>query len=317
MNAVGARPPTAVELPRVSDRVSFLYLERSIIDCDRNALTVRDEQGVRHVPGATLGVLMLGPGTSVTHAARRMLADNGATLVDVGEQGVRYYLHGKPLSSSTRLLEAQAAAVSKERRRLAVARAMYAIRFPGEDVSGLNMQALRGKEGTRVKRLYRQEADRVGLAWGRREYDTADFESGTPINQALAVATSCLYGVVHAVIVSLGMSPGLGFVHTGYYPAFVHDIADLYKAETAFPVAFDVIAGGTDNISADVRYRMRDRFRSGKLLQRCVEDVQRLILPDTDPSNADWTTVDRSSLWDDEAGVVPGGIDHSRFDEDF
>ena len=66
-----------------------------------------------------------------------------------------------------------------------------------------------------------------------------------PINQALSAAHAALYGVVHGVIVSLGCSPGLGFVHTGHERSFVYDVADLYKAETTdYRVAFDVVFRG-------------------------------------------------------------------------
>lgn len=40
---------------------------------------------------------------------------------------------------------------------------------------------------------------------------------------------ACLYGVVHSVIVALGCSPALGFVHVDHERSFVYDIADLYK----------------------------------------------------------------------------------------
>ena len=49
-----------------------------------------------------------------------------------------------------------------------------------------------------------------------------------------------LYGLVYSVIVALGLSPGLGFVHTGHELSFVYDIADLYKTETSILVAFEV-----------------------------------------------------------------------------
>jgi CRISPR-associated protein Cas1 len=52
---------------------------------------------------------------------------------------------------------------------------------------------------------------------------------------------------VHAVIVALGLAPGLGFVHAGHALSFVFDIADLYKAEISIPIAFDIAAESEDN----------------------------------------------------------------------
>src|SRR5690606_32214929 len=136
--------------------MTFLYLERCVVHRDANAITATDERGTVHIPAASLGALLLGPGVTVSHQAMVLLAESGSTAVWVGEQGVRYYAHGRSLAQSSRLLEAQAELVSNRNSRLRVARDMYAMRFPGEDTSGLRMQQLRGKEGARIRRVYRE-----------------------------------------------------------------------------------------------------------------------------------------------------------------
>lgn len=299
-----AAPPTSQQLLRVEDRVTFLHLERCTISRDANAITATSQDGTIHVPAATLSAVLLGPGTRVTHHAMMLLAQAGVTAVWVGEQGVRYYAHGSPLATSTRLLEAQAAAVSNTRRRLAVARAMYEMRFPDEVVEGLTMQQLRGREGARVRALYRSHAERAGVLWKRRDYNPEQFDASDAINQALSAAHSCLYGVVHAAVVSLGCSPGLGFVHTGRSRAFVHDMADLYKAEVTIPLAFDVVAEGGVDITGETRRRVRDAMRSGEVLVRCVRDLRQFLIP------GDSTPLDINvlHLWDDRLGTVAGGV---------
>src|SRR5690606_10231594 len=115
-----------------------------------------DDRGTIHIPAATLGVLLLGPGTRVTHQAMVLLAESGSTAVWVRENGVRYYAHGRTLTQSSRFLEAQARLVTNKSSRLRIARAMYAMRFPeDEGVDTLSMQQLRGREGAHVKRSYR------------------------------------------------------------------------------------------------------------------------------------------------------------------
>jgi hypothetical protein len=64
-----------------------------------------------HIPAAGQGGLFLGTGERVPPQAMMLLAESGSTAVWVGEQGVRYYAHGRSLAQSTRLLEAQAKAV--------------------------------------------------------------------------------------------------------------------------------------------------------------------------------------------------------------
>lgn len=243
-----------------------------------------------------------------------LLAESGSTVVWVGEQGVRYYAHGRTLTQSSRLLDAQARLVTNSRSRLAVARAMYAMRFPEEDdVSALTMQQLRGREGARVKRAYRAHSERTGVRWSKRDYDLADFASGSPVNQALSAANTSLYGVVHAVIVALGCSPGLGFVHSGHERSFVYDVADLYKAEITIPAAFDVAADPTlhDDIPAAARRAVRDQLRDGRLLVRCVRDVRRLLLPAEDPEDDALWSSNVVQLWDSADREVSGGTNYT------
>ncbi len=309
-------PPTELsQLVRAEDRLSFVYLERCIVHRDNNALTVQDDRGVMHIPAATLGAVMFGPGTRVSHQAITLLADSGSTAVWVGEQGVRYYAHGRGLSTSTRLLEAQARLVTNQSSRLRVARAMYAARFPGEDVSRLTMQQLRGREGARVRKAYRAVAEECGVAWRARSYDPAEFGDGDSVNQALSAATACLYGVVHAVVVALGASPGLGFIHTGHTRSFVFDIADLYKVEVAVPVAFRTAhdVGDDIDVAGETRRRMRDAIYRTKLLERCARDVRSLLLdaaPLVDAAEPSWEA-DQVLLWDEFGTAVAGGRAYS------
>lgn len=308
MKPIPGTPPVDIsELVRAQDRTSFVYVERCIVNREHNAITIQDERGTVHLPAATLGALLIGPGANVTHQAVVLLAESGATAVWVGERGVRYYAHGRGLANSTRLLEAQAAAVTNQSSRLRVAREMYNLRFPEEDVARLTMQQLRGREGTRVKRLYRSHSDRTGVAWTKRDYDTKDFSSASDVNQAISAATTCLYGIAHAVIVALGCSPGLGFVHTGHARSFVYDIADLYKAEVAIPVAFDVAARGADDVPAETRRAVRDAVKDGRILERCARDIRRLLLPDGQDEGQDWNVV---QLWDGGDRTVAGGTSY-------
>lgn len=304
----GSKPVPLGQLVRAQDRLTFVYLEHCVVHRDANAITARDVKGTVHIPAAAPGALLLGPGTTVSQQAMALLAESGSTAVWVGEQGVRYYAHGRSLARSSRLLEAQAALVSNQRSRLRVAREMYAMRFPGENVSGQTMQQLRGREGARVRRIYRENAERTGVEWTRRDYRTDDFAGGSPVNQALSAANTSLYGVVHAVIVALGCAPGLGFVHTGHVLSFVFDIADLYKADLAIPVTFDVAAADVDDIPGEARRTVRDRLRGSSFLDNCVRDVKALLsTPDDETQNDGDLDADVVMLWDGNGRAVASG----------
>lgn len=105
---MGAPPPNILELARIEDRISFAYFERCTINCVENAITITDASGVIRLPAASLSVLLLGPGTSMTHKAMVTIGENGVTVIWVGERGVRMYAFGRPLTHSAALLQRQA-----------------------------------------------------------------------------------------------------------------------------------------------------------------------------------------------------------------
>lgn len=298
----GALPATATELGRISDRLSFLYVEHARIDRDENAVTFHTAEGTAHVPAAMLAALLAGPGTRITHAAVSLLAGSGCSVLWTGEEGVRLYAGAVTAATSSRLLIRQAYLASDPERRAQVARAMYAMRFPGEDVAGLPVEQLRGREGARVRACYRFEAQRTGITWTGRKYDPGQWTAADPVNRALSAANSCLYGIVHAAILHLGCTPGLGFVHAGHQLSFAYDIADLYKAEITIPAAFDTVAEAAD-LSSGPRRRVRDRIVARKLLERAVADIRTLLGASADED----LTAARPELWDGDA-AIPGGV---------
>lgn len=303
--------PDLQALPQVKDRMTFLYLEHCTLERQDGAITVTDENGVVHIPAAAISVLLLGPGTRVTHRAMELMGDTGVGAVWVGEHGVRYYAHGRPVTTRANLLIRQAELVSNTRKHLDVVRKMYQLRFPDENVAHLTMQQLRGREGSRVRNVYRAYAKETGVAWNGRVYNPDDFSSGDAVNQALSAGHACLYGLAHAVIVALGCAPGLGFIHVGHERSFVYDIADLYKSEITIPIAFQTAAEEPEDLPAIVRRRVRDAMVSARILERMVHDIRWLLSPaeeSMEPEEAIY-------LWDNQRGVVSNGINYFREEE--
>nr|BFD88481.1 type I-E CRISPR-associated endonuclease Cas1e [Streptomyces sp. Xyl84] len=291
------------DLHRLEDRITSLYAERCHIDRDDNAIVLVNKTRTVHVPAAWLAVLLIGPGSRITHPAVTLLADSGTAVCWVGEQGVRLYAAGTSTTRGSQLQLRQAWLVTRPKERVAVARRMYAMRFPGEDTTGLTLQQLRGREGTRIRRLYAQHAERTGVPWTKRDYKPGDaFAAGDDVNRLLSATNSALYGICHAAITGLGASPALGFVHTGNALSFVLDIADLYKAEYTIPLAFDLAAQGLTS-ERDARTALRDAVTRGKLLPRIVDDIKQLLVPD----DSDLSDEDLGALWDDGDTVVSSG----------
>lgn len=311
----GALPATATELGRISDRLSFLYVEHAKVDRDANAVTFWQAEGVVHVPVSVLAALLLGPGTRITHAAVALLAGSGCSVLWTGEEGVRLYAGAVAASTASGLLQRQAALVTGQRTRLAVARAMYEMRFPGEDLAELTMQQLRGREGARVRACYRLWSGKTGVAWHGRQYSVGAWKAANPVNQCLSAANSALYGIVHAAILHLGCSPGLGFVHTGHQLSFAYDVADLYKAEITIPAAFTIAAVGGGDFGGRARRAVRDAIVEARLLPRIAADIRQLLGAPGHGGEEEEEEEEAApgpaaaDLWDG-TGTVPGGVSY-------
>ena len=306
----GMEKPVLSELPTISDRMTFLYLEHCRISREDGAVTVKEIEGTVYIPAAAITVLLLGPGTEITHRAIELIGDTGISVIWIGEHGVRYYAHGRALNSHTRLLENQAKLVSNTRSHLAVVRKMYAMRFNDEDVSGLTLQQLRGREGARMRSIYREQARLNKVEWNGREYDKEDFFSGSPVNQALSAGNVCLYGLASAVITALGCSNGLGFIHVGHEFSFAYDIADLYKAEITIPIAFQLACEEVPDLPNVVRRKVRDEFVKSHILERMVRDIK-YLLGDTEEGEDI-----NIALWDDHHKIAEYGISYGKGGDD-
>jgi CRISPR-associated protein Cas1 len=306
-------------LPKLRDSLSFLYVEHCRIERETNALQKLDDAGVTHVPVASLGVLLLGPGTSITHEAVKVATENGCSLVWTGEHGVRAYAQGMGETRSAARLLRQAALHAHPESRAAVVLRMYEKRF-GETVPpGTTIEQIRGREGVRVRTAYQRASRDYGIQWSGRTYDRTNWSAADPVNRALSCAAACLYGICHCAVISAGYSPALGFIHTGKLLSFVYDVADLYRIDLAVPIAFEVAAlydrGELHQIEREVRLRCRDVFRQAELLEHVVKDIDELMQPEEAQLERGRALLDGTDdapgcLWDPAGAEVAGGVNH-------
>jgi CRISPR-associated protein Cas1 len=302
------------DLPRIEDGWSYLYIEHCKIDKEQKAIAIHDADGRISVPCSSLALLMLGPGTSITHDAVKTMADSGCLAIWCGEGAVRFYAQGMGETRHSRKLVKQAILVSHSSLRKKVVDRMYRMRFKEELPESLSIQQLRGLEGQRVRTAYADASAKTGVPWHGRVYNPLNWADADPVNKALSTANSCLYGICHSAIVSIGLSPGLGFIHTGHQLSFVYDIADLYKAEITIPLSFEIASNYREKIDQIVRRRCRDYFTEHKLLSRIVPDIEKALdieIP-SDIIDEDYDTgrMIPGKVWDPEAGLLPGGVNY-------
>lgn len=294
-------PHSFRDLPKMRDSISYLYFEYGHIEQSKLGVEYVNKQGRTLIPAANLTTLLLGPGTTVTHAAVRTLARTGCLVVWCGEEGVRFYAQGLGETHKAYKLMNQASLSSDPERRMHVVDRMYRLRFQDRLPKDLSLEQVRGFEGRRVRDAYAEAAARYGVPWQGRQYDREDWNAADPLNRALSAANACLNGIAHAAVLSAGYSPGLGFIHQGKQLAFVYDVADLYKVKLTVPVAFAAVSelnqGHFDKqrLEMEVRKRCRQAFRNLKLLARVVPDIEHVLDldsallpdgfdPDDDPS---------------------------------
>lgn len=272
------------ELPKLRDSLSYLYLDQAVIKRKQKAVEACTDDGRVMIPVSSLAVLMLGPGTSITHAAILTLAEHGCTVLWVGEDTTRFYAQGMGETRKANRLLHQAQMVSDPKLRKSVVIKMYRYRFAEDLDPALTLPQIRGMEGTRVRSAYAEASKAYGVAWYGRHYDRQNWRNADPINRALSAANALLNGLCHAAIVSGGYAPALGFIHTGKQLSFVYDIADLYKVDVTVPVAFATVGESPDRVESRVRQACRQRFKEMKLLQRILPDIDQLLEMEEDPT---------------------------------
>jgi CRISP-associated protein Cas1 len=232
---------TRENLPQIKERYPFLYLERGRLEVDDSSVKWIDCDGaVIRIPCATVNTLLLGPGTTITHEAVKVLAAANCAVSWVGEDSLLFYAVGQSPTADTRNLKEQIEIATTPSKSLEVARRMFARRFPLAELGGKNLKEMMGMEGYRVRELYEKKAQEYGVGWQGRCFVPGKFEMGDMTNRLLTSLNAALYGILTSAIYSLGFSPHIGFIHSGSPLPFVYDMADIYKEQLCIDLAFSL-----------------------------------------------------------------------------
>ena len=271
------KPPLEALSP-AKDRWTPIYLEHGRLEVDDSSIKwIGADRLVYRLPVATISAVLLGPGTTVTHAAMKACADSNTPVCWIGEDGMRFYAFGITPNHDNLMPRKHAAAWADQKKRAEIARRMFARRFAGVDVAQYSIKELRGMEGLRVRAKYAELGQQYGVTWKGRDYDKTNWNLADNINRSLSAANASLYAVCAAVVCSLGYIPSLGIVHDGGTLPFVYDVADLYKEITSFAAAFQAIRQKPDDKGELVRTLLKERIEQEKLLQKIPKDLEELF----------------------------------------
>lgn len=276
------------------DRHGLVWLDRGRLEVEDGCLRFVTAGGGElaagdyQIPHQAISIVLLGPGSSVTHDALRLLARHGCALAAIGEGAVRFYTAPPLLPDSSAVARAQVAAWADPARRMEVARAMYALRF-GEIVRTRDIDVLRGQEGARIKQSYALAAQRFGVSWHGRRYDRANPEAGDLPNQAINHAATAMSSAAAVAVAAVGAIPQLGFIHEDSGQSFVLDIADLHRHDLVLEIAFGAARDALkthDPIERIVRRRAAQLFRQKSVIPLMIDRIKNLLAVDAQGKDA-------------------------------
>ena len=275
-----------------ADRHGLLWLDRGTLSvedgCLRFVAAGSDAvaAGDYRVPHQALSLVLLGPGSTVSHDALRLLARHNTGLAAIGEGGVRFYTAQPLLPDHSALARAQALAWADAKgARMTVARRMYAWRL-GEVLPHRDIAVLRGIEGARMKEVYRLTAERMGLRWQGRRYDRANPLAADLPNQAINHAASAVEAAAAIAVAATATIPQLGFIHEDSGQSFILDVADLSRDGVTIPCAFKaalvVQRRPGENIERVTRRIVAERLRRDGVIPAMIERIKELFRPESD-----------------------------------
>lgn len=255
------------------DRAGLLYLARGALTARdgtlaflQKATTQADALGIGDyaIPLQGISMILLGPGSTVSHDALRLLAHARTAMAAVGEDGVRLYTAPPLIADQSGLARQQARLWANEAARLDVARRMFAWRL-GRVLPHRSIDILRGIEGARMRESYRLLGERYGITWRKRRYDRSRPHAADLPNQALNHASSAVEAAAAIAVAATATIPQLGFIHEDPGQSFVLDIADLYRDSVTIPCAFRAAKDASDR---DLDVERVTRRLTGQTLAR-------------------------------------------------
>lgn len=270
---------TLANLPRIRDRYPFIYLEHGRLEIDDSSVKwISADREVIRLPAAIIKTILLGPGTTITHEAVKILATLNTTVCWVGDDSMLFYAVGQTPTNNTYNLKKQIQLSADPARALEVAKRMFHYRFPEVDLKSKTLKELMAMEGQRIRNLYAELARKYFVSWKGRSYTPGKFELSDVTNKLITASSAALYSLISSIVHSLGFSPSIGFIHSGSPLPFVYDLADLYKENLVFDLAFALtvnMAGVYD------RYAAMDAFKQRVLdmdfMVKCPDDIFKIL----------------------------------------
>lgn len=276
-------------ITRVKDRIPSFYIEHTKVSSKNNNIIISNKDGEHTLPVASIAVLLLGPGTSITHDAAQILSESGTLCAWSDSFGGNCHCYmipdAKIWNDTSKNAEQQALIASNSKMRTKAVRKMFEIRY-GEEYDHSKQRTIKqmmGMEGNHVRRTYETYASEYGIKWDGRIAKVSDMEDNDVANFIITMAMQELYNLITAICYSIGCVPSLGILHMGHSKSFIFDIADLWKERYVIPFAFERASKHRDSNIRDYQFKkkvrsdIRDFINSNRFAQKSIDAISDIL----------------------------------------
>lgn len=290
-------------------RYGIEYLEHcKVVAADERLSYIRSDSALeKHfsIPYANVAILLLGPGTSITQPAARLLSSQQVLLGFCGGGGVPVLLGALNEYRPTEYLQRWIPIWQDQQRRLAAAKRFQRIRtalvrqhwvaagikddqlstiideYNQEAECARNNSELLLAEAAFAKRLYGLLSKRAAISGFTRRPQSDEL-----INQLLDQGNYLAYGLAAVCLWTLGIPHSLPLNHgQTRRGALVFDVADLVKDALIMPLAFELGARGVK--PQQFRAQALEKLDDAKALKVMFESVIGLTHPSASSSQQD------------------------------
>lgn len=226
-----------------SDKNPIHYTEYAYVK-QKNGLLVSVDKGGEEeiIPAASTLCLFMGPGTSITHDAARLCAENDCYVAVVnGGCNAHSIWHAGRWPSPERFVK-QALVVSNPKKKLKAAKTILKHKFIKNNQESYvkflkhakTIEEIMGIEAAAAKSKYKELAEARNIDFRR---DRSEIEG---VNGRVSLLSNALYHYMTVLCHVYGVNPSMGFLHgTTRRGGLSFDLADIFKHDLVLVPAFD------------------------------------------------------------------------------
>lgn len=247
-----------------TDKEPFVFIEYAYLRKKNDNLVSVNKDGVEEIiPVASVMAIFMGAGTSITHDAARLCAENDCYIVIAnGGANAHSIWHSGRWASPERFLK-QAEIFGNPKKKLKAAKIILKHKLLKNNQAdrvkiaskAVTIQELMGIEAAAAKQKYREMAESRGIEFTR---DRTKIE-GT--NGRVSLLSNLLYHYMTVACYVYGANPSLGFIHgTTRRGGLAFDLADIFKHDLVLVPSFD----GEGKSSKELMHTMTKQLKSGR-----------------------------------------------------